>query len=259
MNILQKIVNHKEQEIKERKSKYPTALLEESIYMNSPTISLTHYLKREDKSGIIAEFKRRSPSKPSINLYADVEEVSMGYMQAGASALSILTDNHFFGGTSSDLKIARKFNYCPILRKDFIIDEYQILEARSIGADAILLIAEILSKTQIDSLSKFAKSLGLEILLELHSENELHKICKETDLIGVNNRDLTTFTTDIGFSKSLASKLPSSKVKISESGISSPEAIIELKSLGYEGFLIGEHFMSHPQPATACLDFIKKI
>jgi len=155
MNILDKIVAQKKTEITEQKSKYPVALLEQSIYMQSPTISLVEYIRRPDKSGIIAEFKRKSPSKPSINLYAEVEEVTMGYMQSGASALSVLTDNHFFGGSNKDLSTARKFNYCPILRKDFVIDEYQILEARSIGADAILLIAEILGPDDVERLSKF--------------------------------------------------------------------------------------------------------
>lgn len=259
MNILEKIVEHKKNEIAEAKSKYPSALLEQSIYMESPTVSLAEYIRRADKSGIIAEFKRRSPSKPSINLYADVEEVSMGYMQAGASALSILTDKQFFGGSSKDLTTARKFNFCPILRKDFIIDEYQILEARSIGADAILLIAEILTKEQVASLSKFAKSLGLEVLMELHSEAQLIKYCDAVDLVGVNNRDLSTFKTDIAFSKTLIKKLPTGVVKVSESGISTAAALQELKAVGYEGFLIGERFMASPSPAEACMDFIKSI
>jgi len=252
MNILDKIVAHKKQEVEQQKSLYPTALLEQSVYMHSPTVSLAKYIKREDKSGIIAEFKRRSPSKPSINMYAEVEEVTMGYMQAGASALSVLTDNEFFGGSSKDLTVARRFNFCPILRKDFIIDEYQIIEARSIGADSILLIAEILTTDQVASLSTFAHSLDLEVLMELHSEDQLSKVSEHVDLVGVNNRDLTTFTTDINFSKQLADKLPSDV-------ISSAAAIKELTSYGYEGFLIGERFMMDSQPGNACGELIKEL
>ncbi len=259
MHILNKIVAHKKQEIQERKSKYPTSLLEESIYMESPTLSLSEYIRRPDKSGIIAEFKRKSPSRPSINMYAEVEEVSMGYMQSGASALSILTDNHFFGGSNKDLITARKFNYCPILRKDFIIDRYQILEARSIGADAILLIAEILSVSEVAELAAYAHTLDLEVLMELHSEDQLSKYTEDIDLVGVNNRDLTTFKTDIEFSKRLVDRLPSEAVKVSESGISNPETIKELRSMGYEGFLIGERFMTHHSPGRACLEFSKSI
>ena len=169
-NILDQIVAHKREEVAKRKEIYPVKLLEQSIYFNTPTVSLSKYLRRPDKLGIIAEFKRRSPSKGDINPYASVEEVSIGYMQAGASALSVLTDTHFFGGKNEDLTEARKFNYCPILRKDFVIDEYQIIEARSIGADAILLIAACLEKAEIKSLAALAQSLGLEVLIEIHNE-----------------------------------------------------------------------------------------
>ncbi len=259
MHILDTIVARKKEENKERKELYPIALLEKSAFMKSPTVSFSDYIKRKDKSGIIAEFKRKSPSKPKINLYADVEEVTLGYMQAGASALSVLTDTDFFGGSCKDLAVARKFNYCPILRKDFIIDEYQIIEARSCGADAILLISEILSTEEVYRLSLFAKSLGMEVLLELHSEQQLEKITDNIDVIGVNNRDLTVFKTDIQFSLDLISQLPADKVKISESGIKTPEDIVSLKSAGYDGFLIGERFMSQPHPGLACLEFIKEI
>ena len=170
MNILEKIVVQKRIEVAEQKALIPTALLEKSIYFKSPTVSLKSYLLREDKSGIIAEFKRKSPSKGDINKYAKVDEVTLGYMQSGASALSVLTDEQFFGGSDNDLKKARKLNYCPILRKDFIIDEYQIIEARSIGADAILLIASVLSKEEIIRFSNLAKKLSLEVLLEVHNE-----------------------------------------------------------------------------------------
>lgn len=259
MNILDEIVNHKKKEVAERKELYPVSLLEKSTFFNSPTVSMSRYINREDKSGIIAEFKRKSPSKPAINLYADVEEVSVSYMQAGASALSVLTDNHFFGGKSEDLTIARRYNFCPILRKDFIIDEYQILEARSIGADAILLISEILTKDEVKSLTKLAQSLDLEVLMEIHSEIQLDKYEGNINLIGVNNRNLDTFVTDIQSSKDLYDKLPDEVTKISESGIHNIEAVHELKSIGYDGFLIGERFMATANPGDACQSFIQQI
>ncbi|MEM9548187.1 MAG: indole-3-glycerol phosphate synthase TrpC [Bacteroidota bacterium] len=259
MNILDKIVAHKRKEVQERKELYPTPLLEKSTFFKGKTVSLSHYIRREDKSGIIAEFKRRSPSKPSINPYANVEEVSMSYMQAGASALSVLTDNHFFGGKSEDLTIARKYNFCPILRKDFIIDEYQVIEARSIGADAILLIAEILTKEQVKQLSSLAHSLGLEVLLELHSAKQLEKYDDAIQLIGVNNRDLDTFTTDVNFSKRLFDQLPTDTTKVSESGIHDAKVVNELKTIGYDGFLIGERFMINANPGEACKAFIREL
>lgn len=257
MNILTQIVEHKKKEISQRKELYPVKLLESSQFFTSPTLSMSSYIKRPDKSGVIAEFKRKSPSKPSINLYADVKNVTLGYMQAGASALSVLTDEHFFGGKSEDLTKARLYNYCPIIRKDFIIDEYQIIEARSIGADAILLITEILDKDEVRQLATFANSLGMEVLLELHSEVQLDKYCPQCQLIGVNNRNLETFVTSLDFSKNLISKLPTEAVKISESGISNPKEAMELRSIGYDGFLIGEQFMKSHDPGAAAAAFIE--
>lgn len=259
MNILDKIVAQKRKEIVEKKELYPTPLLEKSTFFNSQTVSLSQYVKREDKSGIIAEFKRKSPSKPAINLYANAEEVTIGYMQAGASALSVLTDTTFFGGKSEDLTAARKYNFCPILRKDFVIDEYQVIEARSIGADAILLISEILTKEEVKQLSSLAHSLGMEVLLELHSESQLDKYADGIQLIGVNNRDLDTFKTDVNFSKKLIHQLPKEATKISESGIKDAGVVRELKAAGYDGFLIGERFMNCANPGDACKSFIQDI
>jgi indole-3-glycerol phosphate synthase len=194
MNILDQITEHKRKEVDQAKSLYPVKLLEQSIFFSSPTVSLKKYVQRDDKTGIIAEFKRRSPSKGVINAYASVERTTIGYMQAGASALSVLTDKQFFGGSNDDLKTVRKFNFCPILRKDFTIDEYQIVEAKSIGADAILLIAAILKPNEVKSLTRFAHSFGLEVLLEVHDEEELRSnLDSGADLIGVNNRNLKTF------------------------------------------------------------------
>ena len=259
MNILQEIIAHKQKEIGERKGLYPVPLLEKSIYFNTPVVSLCHYLQRKDKSGIIAEFKRRSPSKGNINPYATVEQVSIGYMQAGASALSVLTDSKYFGGRSEDLTEARKYNFCPILRKEFIIDEYQIIEARSIGADVILLIAECLEKAQLAALAKTAKGLGLEVLMEVHSADQLDKWTPDIDLVGVNNRDLKTFTVSIENSLKLYKAMPTEALKISESGISDPESIVELKAAGFDGFLIGETFMKSANPPAACADFIESV
>jgi len=259
MEILEKIINKKKSEIANNKALKPIALLEQSIFFDSACISLTCYIKRADKSGIIAEFKRKSPSKPEINLYADVESVSIGYMQAGASALSVLTDESFFGGMNADLRIARKFNFCPILRKDFIIDEYQIIEAKSIGADAILLIAECLEKEQLAQLAKTANSLGLEVLMELHSADQLDKVNQYVNAVGVNNRNLKTFQTDIQTSLDIVDNIPSEFCKISESGMNDPLKVVELKQAGFEGFLIGEHFMHNANPGKACSLFIEQI
>ena len=260
MNILDQIIETKLKEVADRKALYPVKLLEQSIHFEAPTLSLKKYLQRPDKSGVIAEIKRKSPSKGMINQYISVERVSIGYMQAGASALSVLTDKAYFGGDNEDLQVAREYNYCPILRKDFTIDEYQIIEAKSIGADAILLIAAALPTERLKKLANFAQSLNLEVLLEVHSLEELQNSQGvNAEMIGVNNRDLKTFATDIATSKLLAEHIPDGIVKVAESGISSPVAVNELKKYGYEGFLIGEAFMKHSRPDEACAAFINEL
>lgn len=260
MDILYKIIAHKEIEVAERKSLYPTKLLEKSIYFSSSTVSLRKYLLREDKAGIIAEIKRKSPSKGMINEHVSIEKTSISYMQGGASAISVLTDTEFFGGKNDDLSTARKYNYCPILRKDFTIDEYQIVEAKSIGADAILLIAAVLSPKRLKELASFAKSFGLEVLMEVHNLEELTTHLNEhLDVVGVNNRNLKTFEVNIETSIELAKSIPKQFVKISESGINNPETVINLMKHGFQGFLIGEYFMSHSRPGGACAEFIQKI
>ncbi|RED97459.1 indole-3-glycerol phosphate synthase TrpC [Marinoscillum furvescens] len=260
MNILDQIIADKQEEVAQRKSLYPVKLLEQSTYFTGKPVSLKKYVQREDKVGIIAEFKRQSPSKGVINGSADIERTSIGYMQAGASGLSVLTDTKYFGGKNEDLTTARSYNFCPILRKDFIIDEYQIVEAKSIGADVILLIAAALSPEDIKRLGAFAHSLGMEVLLEVHNEDELQRSINEhVDLLGVNNRNLQTFTTDINTSKELAEKIPSEFVKVSESGINDPEVVVELMKYGFEGFLIGEYFMHKGSPEKACREFVKSI
>ncbi len=259
MDVLQEIVATKKKEVEERKALFPIKLLEKSIYFNSNPVSLKKYLQRDDLTGIIAEFKRKSPSKGFINKYADVERTTIGYMQAGASALSVLTDSTYFGGKSEDLTAARKFNFCPILRKDFVIDEYQITEAKSIGADVILLIAAILTKEQIKNYTKLAKDLGLEVLLEIHGEDELEKVIPEIQIVGVNNRNLKTMEISLQTSLSIFSKLPKEAVKVSESGINKPEQLVQLKEAGYNGFLMGEFFMKHSRPEEVCKNFIKEV
>lgn len=256
MNILEKIIAHKKNEVAERQSLYPAKLLERSIFFETPTVSLTKYLSRPDRQGIIAEFKRRSPSKGVINASAKVEQTTIGYMQAGASALSVLTDEHFFGGKNEDLTTARKFNFCPILRKDFAVSEYQIIEARSIGADAILLIAAVLTPQEVRQLSAFARSLGLEVLLEIHDSSELGHLCETVDAVGVNNRNLADFSVEVQRSFELGAMIPDDFVKVSESGLSDPAAILELREAGFQGFLIGESFMKHSRPEEACKEFI---
>jgi indole-3-glycerol phosphate synthase len=260
MDILDKIIAHKQNEVAERKTLYPAALLERSIYFASPVVSLKKYILRPDKTGIIAEIKRASPSKGMINEYVSIERTSIGYMQAGASALSVLTDEQFFKGKNDDLKAARKFNYCPILRKDFTVDEYQIIEAKSIGADAILLIAAALQPAQILTLAKFAASLGLETLLEVHNADELQRSMNEyVTVVGVNNRDLQTFAVSLDTSLQLAEQIPSGVPKVSESGIASAKDYHTLKQAGFNGFLIGEQFMRHSRPEKACADFVREI
>ncbi len=260
MNLLDTIIQQKHKEVEERKALYPIRLLEQSIYFESQPVSLKKYLRREDKSGIIAEIKRKSPSKGMINPYVSVERTSIGYMQAGASALSVLTDKDFFGGSNEDLRIARKFNFCPILRKEFTIDEYQIIEAKSIGADAVLLIAAVLDKASLKQLNDFARSLQLEVLVEVHDAQELRLLeGLDTDLIGVNNRNLKTFEIGIDTSRRLAELIPEGVVKVSESGIDRVDVLLELKKYGYQGFLMGEHFMRHARPEQACREFIKEL
>ena len=257
MSILDTIVAHKKKIVQEAKALNPTKRLEQSIFFDSKPISMKSYLQREDRVGIIAEIKRSSPSAKIINDKIDVEKLSIAYMQSGASALSVLTDTKYFGGTNKDLEIARKFNYCPILRKDFIIDEYQVVEAKSIGADCILLIAACLSPQQCKELAVFAKRLNLEVLLEVSNKEEIDSHTNSyIDIIGVNNRDLNNFTTDISKSMQLLEYLPKELLKISESGIAEASQMQELKSVGYDGFLIGGFFMQHEEPGRACKHLI---
>ena len=262
MTILDKIVAHKAIEVVEAKAKVSIEDLAKAPLFSRKTISLSVRLKAEGSSGIIAEHKRKSPSKGIINDQLTVEFVTNGYTTAGAACLSVLTDTEFFGGTKDDLHKARAATPdTPILRKDFMIDTYQLYEAKAWGADVILLIAACLSPAQIEELSRKAHELGLEVLLEIHDEEELERSPLENvDIIGVNNRNLKNFAeNNVNASLRLADKIPARIVKISESCISQPETINQLKSVGYKGFLIGETFMKDENPGAKLAEFIAKI
>jgi indole-3-glycerol phosphate synthase len=259
MTILEQIIADKIEEIDLKKSIIPIHQLEQSVLFNRPKNSLKNRLMQR-KSGIIAEHKRRSPSKAIINQNLNVKDVAKGYETAGVCGMSILTDTKYFGGTIEDLMLARASCQLPLLRKDFIIDPYQIFEAKSYGADVILLIAASLTRKEIKTLSALAKQLDLEVLLEIHNENELNKaLMPSLDMIGVNNRNLKTFEVDIKHSKDLSALIPDDFVKVSESGISSTEAIKSLQPFGFQGFLIGETFMKTKKPGLSAAEFIKTL
>ncbi|KQC29673.1 indole-3-glycerol phosphate synthase TrpC [Flagellimonas eckloniae] len=259
MNILDKIVADKRKEVDLKKALIPVSQLELAVLYNRDTVSLATSL-RNSNSGIIAEHKRRSPSKSVINQSLNVQDVAKGYEEAGVCGMSVLTDGKYFGGSLDDLLLARASVKMPLLRKEFIIDEYQILEARAHGADVILLIAAILNKDEIKNLSETAKSLELDVLLEVHNEEELRKsIMPSLDMLGVNNRNLKTFEVSLETSKSLSELIPDEFVKVSESGISSIEAIKDLKQYGYQGFLIGENFMKTDNPGKHATEFINEL
>jgi indole-3-glycerol phosphate synthase len=262
MTILDKITAQKAIEVAAAKAEISIQDLEKSEFFTRKTNSLVASLSAENSTGIIAEHKRKSPSKGIINDKLSAEEVTQGYAQAGAAGLSVLTDTDFFGGNKEDLQKARIANpSTPILRKDFMIDEYQVYEAKAWGADVILLIAACLSPEQIKSLSQKAHELGLEVLLEIHDQEELDRSPLEyVDIVGVNNRNLKNFAeNNVNASLVLAEKIPANVIKISESCISEPETINLLKLAGYKGFLIGETFMKDASPGTKLGEFIAKI
>lgn len=260
MNILDKIISHKKQEVAQLKLEVSIRKLIGSPNFNRSTNSLKAALTAADSNGIIAEFKRRSPSKGIINDKVLVGEVAEGYLKANVAGLSILTDTEFFGGSMVDLIHARVINESkPILRKDFIVDGFQIVEAKAIGADAILLIAACLTKEEIKNYGKLAEDLGLEVLYEIHSEAELDKIELDGKIIGINNRNLKTFQVDLENAVSLAEKIPNTCIKVSESGISDPKIIMGLRELGFQGFLIGENFMKSEDPGFTCQQFINQL
>jgi len=259
MNILDRIVADKRVEVSLKKGLVSVSYLEASGLFERSCTSMAKAVV-SSKSGIIAEHKRRSPSRDVINNSLKLPAVVNGYINAGVCGISVLTDGPYFGGALEDLLLARASVSTPLLRKEFIISEYQIIEAKAHGADVILLIAAILSRPEIEQFSTLAQSLGMEVLLEVHDGGELEKaIMPSLDMIGVNNRNLKTFEVSLDTSKVLITKIPSDFVKISESGLSEIAAIKDLQSYGFQGFLVGENFMKTNDPGAAALDFISKI
>lgn len=257
-DILYQIITHKTQEVEKQKKIIDSRQLREGVDTIPPCRPFSRALLASS-SGIIAEFKRKSPSKGWIHQEADVANVIRTYETGGAAAISILTDEAFFGGTLSDLRRARTFTELPLLRKDFIIDPYQLLQARIVGADAVLLIAAALTRVQCTELAHYAHTLGLEVLLEVHSEEELSYINPHIDMVGVNNRCLGTFDTDVETSLQLASLLPRGLAHISESGLRDADQLHSLRQVGYSGFLIGETLMGSPDPAYTLRTFRKEV
>lgn len=259
MNILDRIIADKYKEVALRKRLFTVTHLEKFPLFGRKTISLSTALKNSS-SGIIAEHKRRSPSRAVINQDLNVEEVARGYENAGACGISVLTDGKYFGGSLDDFLLARASVEIPLLRKEFIIDEYQILEAKAYGADVILLIAAVLDREKLRNLAQFAHDLELEVLLEVHDLEELERsLFPGVSMVGVNNRNLKTFEVSTDISKQLAEKIPDDLVKISESGISSIKAIKDLQNFGYRGFLVGENFMKTQDPGKSAAAFINEL
>ena len=260
MNILDTIKAQKLKEVEALKSTISISELEKFPLFHSKTYSMKKAIASSISGGIISEFKRKSPAKGNINLEANVIEVTQGYTNAGVSGLSVLTDELFFGAKQNDFQFARENNVIPILRKDFIVDEYQLFQSKAMGADVILLIAKILTKKQIKSFTNLAHELGLEVFLETQNEIEiLENLDVPFDLIGINNRNLNSFEVSVENSIKLAQLLPKSSVKIAESGIHSLETIQLLKANGFDGFLIGEYFMKEENPAMKCCELIQNL
>ena len=257
-DILEEIIAHKRMEVARQKEAVNLKQLIRLCDLSVPALSMKAALETS-ATGIIAEFKRRSPSKGWMKEHGDVGVIPSGYEQAGASALSILTDETFFGGSLKDIQIARPLVKSPILRKDFIIDEYQLYQAKAAGANAILLIAACLTIGECKALVAKAHDLSLEVLLEVHQEKELDYICPHIDMVGVNNRNLGTFHTDVKNSFRMVELLPKKMLKVSESGISQASTIKTLREVGFRGFLIGETFMKTEEPDKALRELINGV
>ncbi len=259
MNILERIARTKREEVALKKRIVPESQLGAYTLMDRPVVSMKASLAARP-FGIIAEHKRRSPSRSVINQDLSVSEVVTGYQNGGAGAISVLTDATYFGGSLEDLQVARSCTDLPLLRKEFILDPYQVLEARASGADAILLIAALLTPAEIESLAARARELGLEVLLEVHHAGELERAPLEgIDMIGVNNRNLKTFEVDLATSHELAGMIPDSVLRVTESGLGAPGQLRALRDSGFRGFLMGETFMKHKDPGKALGSFIKEL
>lgn len=254
--ILDRILEEKRREVAEQKKTVMTGQLKDSQFYSRRRLSMSRVLAQAAPAGVIAEFKRKSPSKGFIKENAAVGDIVSGYACAGAAACSVLTDGPFFAGGAEDLMAARKAVEIPLLRKDFVVDGYQLHQAAAWGADAVLLIAAALEKGRCRELACQARELGLEVLLEVHGEDELEYVSTEVNMVGVNNRNLKTFRTDVETSLRLSALMPPGVVRVSESGIDAPETVSRLKQAGYDGFLIGERFMREPDPGAVLKDFL---
>lgn len=257
MNILNKIIATKKEEVAAAKKLKTLSELKDSEFFRRETFSLKQNLKT--KTGIITEFKRKSPSKGIINAHSEIKDVVKNYETNGASGISILTDQDYFGGSSADILAVRNTVEIPILRKDFMVDEFQFYEAKAMGADVVLLIAACLSPAQVQEFTKLSHQLGLEVLLEIHSESELQHFNPEIDLVGINNRNLKNFEVDLQHSVDLKNLLPKNVLSVAESGIYSREDFKFLKEKGFDGFLMGEYFMKNENPGVAFAEFVKSI
>jgi indole-3-glycerol phosphate synthase len=260
MHLLEQICNNKRLEIACQQEAIPLSELKNSLKSQfRKKVSFKQKLL-DSETGIIAEFKRKSPSKGWINPEASVTQIVKSYESAGAAAISCLTDEQFFGGSFADFKKAREaIVQIPLLRKDFILNEYQLFQSKIIGADIVLLIAACLTREEIARFTAIAHELDMEVLIEIHDVVELSSICPDADVVGINNRNLNTFVTDIRNSLNLVKLIPENFLKISESGLSSPETVVQLRQAGFRGFLMGETFMKASDPGEALREFIQKL
>lgn len=260
MSLLDSILSDKRKETELRRGQAAVPVLEKQDHFNRECISLVGSLCSPEATGIIGEFKRRSPSRGALAEDADILEVAKGYQMAGASAISVLTDRKYFGGSTDDLRVVRDVVDIPVLRKDFLVEEYQVVEAKSAGADAILLIARLVTPLELLRLAQLSHRLGMEVLTEVHSEEELHPALDAgADLIGINNRDLETLTVDIRLCERLGPLVPYGTPCVAESGLNSANTIRRLRDFGFQGFLIGEYFMRDPDPAERCRELINQL
>jgi len=260
MNILETIVEHKREEIAERKRKLKVSALSDMEYFHRQPLSLTKSLRQCERFSIIAEIKRSSPSAGSIAKNISPEKLAQEYQSNGAAGISVLTDERFFSGTLKDLTCVRESISIPLLRKDFIINDYQLFEAKAYGADAVLLIAAILEQSQLHELFAASKELGLECLVELYEQQEIDKLDFDSmNLIGINNRDLRTFTVDLNHSIEIAKLLPHNVTIVSESGIQSSSDLKKLKDVNIHAALIGEFLMKSEQPGYALKQLLQEV
>ena len=259
MSILKEIVANKQKEVLRRKNLISLSELESMPNFKKECLSFKEHLLNPEKLGIIAEFKRKSPSKGIINANADVKDVTAGYQAGAASALSVLTEIDYFNGSDIDLTNAKSVTSIPIIRKDFVVDIFQIAESKALGADSILLIAEVLEKVQMSEYLAYAHEIGLQALIEVHGESDLEKLPSAAQIVGINNRNLNTFDVNLNHSANMLNLLPKDAVKVAESGIASVEDYLTLKQIGFDAFLIGEFFMRNHNPGEACLDFTNAI